>query len=216
MRLWTGPLAAQAPAKDVLVIAEPYDLQNIDPSANTEDLNTVINENVFETLFAFDKNWQPAPVLAAALPEISDGGKLITHQAAPGRTVSRRHEHDGGRRGRFAAPLDRRLAARQARRRGDHRHQGDRAGRDRDQAFEAVRAADPADDLPQLAGRVLPKAKAEDFKDKPITRIEDLIGTGPFRYVERKPDQYIRLGKFDAYKSPEAPASMLPASATRW
>src|SRR5438105_2867603 len=75
--LWIAPLAAQAPAKDVLVVAQPYDLQVIDPSANTEDLNTVINENVFETLWAFDKNWQPAPVLAAALPEFADGGKLI-------------------------------------------------------------------------------------------------------------------------------------------
>jgi peptide/nickel transport system substrate-binding protein len=205
--MWLAPALAQAPAKDVLVVAQPYDLQNIDPSANTEDLNTVINENVFETLFAFDKDWKPAPVLAAALPEFGDGGKLVTIKLRTGVPF-----HDGSTMTAddVVASLKRWVAV---------SPRGKLAGT----VITGIEATAP--DTVQLTlskpyapliplmtflnspAAVMPKAKAEAFKDKPITRIEDMVGTGPFKWVERKPDQYIRLGKFDAYKSPEGPAN---------
>ena len=205
--LWAAPLAAQAPAKDVLVVAQPYDLQVIDPSANTEDLNTVINENVFETLWAFDKNWQPAPVLAAGLPEFSDGGKLIT--------IKLRKDvpfHDGS-----VMTSDDVVVS--LRRWINVSPRGKLAGA----VITDIKATAPdtveiklskpfAPLIPLMTflnspASIIPKAKAEAFIDKPMTRIEDLIGTGPFRYLERRPDQYIRMVKFDAYKPPEGAAS---------
>ena len=37
-------------------------------------------------------------------------------------------------------------------------------------------------------------------------QIREFIGTGPFRFVEHRPDHYVRLARFDGYKArPEPP-----------
>ncbi|MEJ1975797.1 MAG: ABC transporter substrate-binding protein [Acetobacteraceae bacterium] len=54
---------------------------------------------------------------------------------------------------------------------------------------------------------ILPKARAEAAMAGPLTRIEDLVGTGPFRVAERRPDQYIQLSRFDRYVPSPLPPS---------
>ena len=48
----------------------------------------------------------------------------------------------------------------------------------------------------------------------PLTRIEDLVGTGPFKIAERRPDQYIRLARSTRYapRPCRPPATRAPAS----
>lgn len=46
--------------------------------AYTGDLVVIITQHVFETLYTFDKNWAVTPLLAAAPPEISETGTVLT------------------------------------------------------------------------------------------------------------------------------------------
>ena len=48
----------------------------------------------------------------------------------------------------------------------------------------------------------------------PITRIEDLVGTGPFRVAERRPDQYTLLDKAERYTPSPMPASAYAGTRT--
>ena len=41
----------------------------------------------------------------------------------------------------------------------------------------------------------------------PLTQIENLVGTGPFKIAERRPDQYVRLTRFDGYVPSPLPPS---------
>jgi len=49
------------------------------------------------------------------------------------------------------------------------------------------------------AGAIYPKEIAEKFP--PQTKITEYVGTGPFKLAEWKPDEYIRMVRFDDYKS---------------
>ena len=53
--------------------------------------------------------------------------------------------------------------------------------------------------VPNNFGAIYPKEIAEKFA--PEVKATEYIGTGPFRLAEWKPDQYIRMVRFDEYKS---------------
>src|SRR5262249_8704070 len=52
--------------------------------------------------------------------------------------------------------------------------------------------------VPGNFAAIYPKEVAEKFK--PQEKITEFIGTGPFKFAEWKPDQYIRFVRFDDYK----------------
>src|SRR3954453_21968865 len=68
---WT----ARAQAGSVLNIATTGDPGPLDPTPVTSDLLSEITELFYETLYIFGTDYSVSPLLAAALPEISDGGK---------------------------------------------------------------------------------------------------------------------------------------------
>jgi peptide/nickel transport system substrate-binding protein len=53
--------------------------------------------------------------------------------------------------------------------------------------------------VPNNFAAIYPKEVAEKFK--PQERVTEYVGTGPFRLEEWKPDQYLRMVRFDDYKS---------------
>ena len=53
--------------------------------------------------------------------------------------------------------------------------------------------------VPNNFGAIYPKEIAEKFP--PEVKVTEYVGTGPFRLAEWKPDQYIRMVRFDDYKS---------------
>ncbi len=201
-----GSRAADA-AGPGITIAEIFDPPGLDPTVNSVDLVSTITENVFETLYAFDAKWEPAPLLAAAPAQLSDGGKTVTIPLRTGVKF-----HDGSvmtsadvaaslrrwvklsSRGQLVAPV---LAS-------IDESAADRVVLHLSKPFPAL--------LPLLAFNsataiILPKAKAEAAMGGPLTKVEDLIGTGPFRLAERRPDQYTRLVRFDAYTPSPGPSS---------
>ncbi len=52
------------------------------------------------------------------------------------------------------------------------------------------------------AAAIMPKAQIDG-----AAPLKQFIGTGPYKLLEHKPDQYIRLTRFDGYSSPQGPAS---------
>ena len=52
--------------------------------------------------------------------------------------------------------------------------------------------------VPNNFGAIYPKEVAEKFQ--PQVKITEYIGTGPYKLAEWKPDQYIRMVRFDEYK----------------
>jgi len=59
--------------------------------------------------------------------------------------------------------------------------------------------------VPNNFAAIYPKEIAEKFP--PETKITEYIGTGPFKLAEWKPDQYIRMVRFDDYKPRSEKAS---------
>src|SRR4030095_13755528 len=53
--------------------------------------------------------------------------------------------------------------------------------------------------VPNNFGAIYPKEIAEKFE--PAVKDTEYIGTGPYKLAEWKPDQYIRMVRFDDYKS---------------
>ena len=66
---------ASAQTSSVLNIATSGDPGPLDPTPVTSDLLSEITQLFYETLYIFGPDYGIAPLLAAALPEISDDGK---------------------------------------------------------------------------------------------------------------------------------------------
>jgi len=211
LAVWTGlsacPAAAQTTPANTLVIAEPFEPQTLDPTTNTIDLITTITQNVFEPLYAFDRTWQPAPILAAGPAKISEDAKTVTIPLRQGvkfhngRTMSSADVVASLQRWQKLSP------------RGKLAAEATESIRAVDEQTVEIRLKQPFAPLLSLlsffnaAAAMMPKAEAEAAMDGPIRDIGKYIGTGPFRIVERRPDQFLRLERFDAYAGPEGAAS---------
>src|ERR1700761_454521 len=66
---------AHAQSAKVLNVATTGDPGPLDPTPVTSDLLSEITQLFYETLYIFAPDFSIAPLLASALPEISDGGK---------------------------------------------------------------------------------------------------------------------------------------------
>lgn len=211
LAVWTGlsayPAAAQTTPANTLVIAEPFEPQTLDPTTNTIDLITTITQNVFEPLYAFDRTWQPAPILAAGPAKISEDAKTVT---IPLRQGVKFHNGQTMSSADVVASLQRwqKLSPR-----GKLAAEATESIRAVDEQTVEIRLKQPFAPLLSLlsffnaAAAMMPKAEAEAAMDGPIRDIGKYIGTGPFRIVERRPDQFLRLERFDAYAGPEGAAS---------
>ena len=200
-------IAAPATAAGTLNIACIFDPPGLDPTVNAVDLVSTITENVFDTLYAYDAKWQTAPLLAAGPADLSDGGKTVAIPLRTGVTF-----HDG-------TPMTSEDVAASLRRWMKLSSRGqlvapvvtaiETPAPDR----VVLRLSTPYPALLALlafnsgTAIILPKARAEAAMNGPITRIEDLVGTGPFRVSERRPDQYILLDRSEHYTPSPSPAS---------
>jgi peptide/nickel transport system substrate-binding protein len=199
--------AAPDPASGPLNIAVIFDPPGLDPTVNAVDLVSTITENVFDTLYAYDANWQPAPLLAAGPAAIADGGRTVTiplRQGVPFSdgtmmssadvVASLRRWLKLSSRGQLVAPILDAIEAPAA-----------------DKVVFRLKSPYPA-----LMGLlafnsgtaiVMPKAKAEAAMDGPIARIEDIVGTGPYRIAERRPAQFILLDRSEHFVPSPMPPS---------
>jgi peptide/nickel transport system substrate-binding protein len=176
---------------NVATIGEP---PTLDPMVSTADLVGIVTQHIFETLYTFDKEWKPTPLLAESLPEISADGKTYTIKLRSGIKF-----HDGSDMTSedVVASLERwtKLASR---------------GKQASAFIDNIAATDPATVTITLKQPYAPLTSLLAFNnsaaiiipsEKQAEPMNEFIGTGPYMLKERKADQYIQLVRFDGYKS---------------
>ena len=191
------PIAARAQSPSVLNIATTGDPGPLDPTPVTSDMLSEITQLFFETLYIFGPDYGIAPLLAASLPDISDGGKRYTIKLRSGVPY-----HDGG-----TMTADDVVASLQRWGRLSPRGRTPWAFLDsisaKDAATVEIVLKQPYSPLvnllafPNGSPQIMPKriATAPD-------PLKEFVGTGPFRLIEYKPDTWVRVGKFPHYVSP--------------
>ena len=196
-----GPLAsAQAPRKGgvlhVGILGEPPAL---DAHWSTTALVETLTNHIYEGLYTLDQDNRPIPMLAEGMPTVSRDGLVYTFKLRQGVRF-----HNGKELGAedVAASLTRW---------GQQANQGK-------VLFKQVAELRPVDRytvelrltdrspivvlalaIPNNFAAVYPKEIAEKYP--PQQKVTEFIGTGPFRVAEWKPDQYLRMVRFDDYKS---------------
>jgi peptide/nickel transport system substrate-binding protein len=197
------PLGARAQAAaSSITIATVGDPGSLDPMPFTADLVSEIDQHIHETLYIFNPALEFFPLLASALPEISADGKQYTIGL---RTGVRFHDGTTMNAADVVASLQRwmRLSPR---------------GRLGGEYVDRVSASDPNTVLmtlkrpyaPMLALLAYPNGAAAIMPQRLATApdpLREFIGTGPYRLIEYKPDQYISLAKVPDYVSPPGPAA---------
>ena len=190
---------AQAPRAHatLAMVAEP---QTLDPMASTADLVGTIMQHVYETLYTFDAKWNVVPMLAEAAPKISADGKVYT--------IALRKDvqlHSGR-----ALTADDVVASLQ--RWVEQSPRGKALGKQ----LEHIQAKGPGTVeialktpyAPLLAQLALPSGMAAIMaKESIATPLATFVGTGPYKFKERRPDQYLLLERFDKYSARKEPAS---------
>lgn len=178
---------------NVATVGEP---PTLDPMASTADLVGIVSQHIFETLYTFDKEWKPTPLLAAGMPEISADGKTYTIKLRPGVKFHDGTDMDAED---VVASLDRwmKTASR---------------GKQTAATIAGVEAVDPLTVKISLSAPYAPLVSLLAFNnsaaivlpsEKQAEPMADFVGTGPYKLKERKADQYIQLERFDGYASPE-------------
>jgi peptide/nickel transport system substrate-binding protein len=200
-----GP-AATAPRKGgVLRVAMIGEAPSLDPHANTATITREIGGQIFETLYALDARFEPVPHLAEG-HEVLDGGKRYVIRLRKG---VRFHN------GKELTAVD---AVASLKRWGAISSTGKAVFKTVD-AVEAkgpttleIRLKEPSVILPTVLGAfgpfaaIYPKEVVDASGDGPL---KELIGTGPFRFVEHRPDRHVKLARFDGYTSRAEPPSGL-------
>ncbi len=188
---------AKGGAANLAMIGE---LQSLDPMATPTDLVGTVMQHVYEPLYTFDAQWNIQPMLAETLPAISADGK--TYAIALRAGVKFHNGRDMG--------ADDVVAS--LRRWMEVSARGKAVG----QEVADIRATGPlAVEIqlksvyaPLLAHLAMPSGMAGIMpKESIATPLTDIIGTGPYKFKERKPDQYTVLVRFDQYAARSEPAS---------
>lgn len=176
----------------------------MDPLLTTAVVTRDITRHVFETLVALNDSFEIEPMLAESY-EVSEDGKTVTFKLREGITFHNGEEmtvED------VVASMDRWKATSNLGKSyfGNAEFRGE--GEDtvilemEEKLFTALHMiADPG-----VAAVITPKSVIDGAGTEGL---KEFIGTGPYKYEEWKSDQYIRLSKFEDYKSVEREASGL-------
>ena len=200
-----GPAKAVARTGGVLRIGMIGEPPTLDAHATTAVITREIVINMFEGLFALDAKYQPAPLLAERA-DVLDGGKRYVFHLRPnvkfhnGKTLGAADVVASLKRwGAVASP-----------------------GKSVFKNVEAVEAKGPLDVEMRLkepssalltilaqvdsAAFIYPKEIVDATGEG---QLKGYVGTGPFKFVEHRPDRHIKLARFDGYASRSEPANGL-------
>ena len=182
----------------VLKIGNLGEPPSLDPHWGTQTITEVLTNHIFEGLYSLDASYRPVPMLAEALPVISRDGLTYTIKLRQGVKFHNGKEMTAddvlasltrwGKRSTYGKSLYAQIA--------DVRVVDKHAIEIKLKEKSAIVVISLA--IPNNFGAIYPKDIAEKFP--PDQRITEWVGTGPFKLAEWKPDQYIRMVRFDEYK----------------
>jgi peptide/nickel transport system substrate-binding protein len=186
----------------VALIGEP---PTLDAHATTAVITREIMINVYEGLFALDAKYQPAPLLAESA-EALDGGKRYVI-----RLRNNVKFHNG-------KPLTSADVVASLKRWGAVASPGKAVFKNvetvdaKDPLTVEIRLKEPSSALLTIlahvdsAASIYPKEVIDKAGEAPL---KEYVGTGPFKFVEHRPDRHIKLVRFDGYAARAEPASGL-------
>lgn len=181
--------ARKGGAANIAVVAEP---PGLDPMISTADLVGTIMQHVYEPLYTVDARWNLAPMLAEAMPAINEDGKVYTIALRKGVKLHNGRDLDADD---VVASLQRWLDI-------------SPRGKAVKQEVESLSAPDPATVRIALKAPYAPLVSqlaatsgmaAIMAKESLGPQVTEIIGTGPYRFKERRPDQFVVLVRFDGY-----------------
>ena len=198
MAVGAGMAEAQTPKKGgVLRIGNLGEPPSLDPHWGTQTITEVLANHIFEGLYALDEGYQPIPMLAES-HTVSRDGLVYTFKLRKGISFHNGKEMTAddvvsslvrwGKRSvygksLFAQVVDLKVVDKYT----VEMKLKEKSG------IVLVSLA-----VPNNMAAIYPKEIAEKFP--PDQRITEWVGTGPFKLAEWKPDQYIRMVRFDGYK----------------
>jgi peptide/nickel transport system substrate-binding protein len=180
------------------MIGEP---PSLDLHATTAVITQQITWHVYETLYTYDRNFEPIPMLAEG-HTVGDAGRRYTIKLRHGVKFHNGKEMTSAdvvpslnRWGRMATP-----------------------GKAVWKSVEAVEAKGPYEiviHLKEPSGSLLyglarPNSGAAIYPKEVVdaageTQLKEFIGTGPYRFVEHRPDRHIKLARFKDYSARSEP-----------
>jgi peptide/nickel transport system substrate-binding protein len=202
----SGQSPSAAPKKGgvlkVGMIGEP---PTLDQHVTTAVITREIGIGMFETLYALDAKYQPIPLLVEG-HEILDGGKRYVFKLRKGVKFHNGKEMTSAdvvaslrRWGALASP-------------GKATFKNVESVEAKGPSTVEMRLKDPSGSLLTVLAQVdnaaviYPKEVIEATGEG---QLKDFIGTGPFKFVEHKPDRHIKLVRFDGYSPRPEPADGL-------
>lgn len=196
------PIGAQAQAlsKSPLNLAMIGEPPSLDPMASTADLVTTIMQHVFEPLYTFDANAKIIPMLAESLPKVSADGKRYSITLRKGVQL-----HNG-------RELNAEDAVASLKRWMEMSPRGNSVSRELADlsvnGSHGIEITLKAPYAPLLSLMAMPSGMAAVMaKESIATPLKEFVGTGPYKFKERRPDQYVLLTRFDQYAArKEAPS----------
>jgi peptide/nickel transport system substrate-binding protein len=194
----------------VLKVATPGEPPTLDMPMSTATLTYEIMWHVNEGLFAYDRSWLPAPLLAES-HSVSDKGLQHTIALRKGVKFHSGKEMTSA----DVVPSLKRWA------------QLASVGKVLGRNIESIEAKDPYTvvlHLKQPSGSLLyglaephaaiyPKETLDAAGDKTL---KEFIGTGPFRFVEHRPDRHVKLARFKDYAARADAPSAFAGKRTAW
>jgi len=194
-------LSTQALAQGNVEVAIIGEADTLDPMMSTKDVVSIVTQHFVETLYTFDESWAVAPLLATALPVISDDGLTYEISLREGITF-----HDGSTMDSadVVASLTRWLEV-------STRGKGvaDKVASVTADGPNKITITMSEAYSPLLSLLAFSNSAAAIYPEEILGEdtLSKVIGTGPYQIIDHVPDQYLQLGRFDAYVSHEAPSS---------
>lgn len=203
----TGTAASAEPAAADLATELRFPLAQQVPTLDPHlalNTNVYVTFNIFEGLFAFDANFKPVPMLAESY-DLSEDGKTYTFHLRHGVKFHNGKEMKAED---VVASLNRWKSV-------TGRAQaslGDSEFTIKDDYTVELALSEPRNDILAQLSHVLNNAAImpkEVVEAAGPDGVKEYIGTGPFKFVEWKQDQYVHVAKFDDYQPVSAEPSGL-------
>ena len=194
-----GPVLAQtgASALNLAMVAEP---PTLDIQSTPADLVCIIMQHVYEPLYTFDAKSTLVPMLAESMPKISADGKTYAIALRKGVKLHSGRDLNADD---VVASLKRWMEV-SLRGKSVAAQVADIVAKDGLNVVITLKNA-YAPLLSQLA--MASGMAAIMAKESLAQPLREFVGTGPYRFKERKPDQYVLLTRFDGYAARKEAAS---------
>ena len=194
------PLSALAQSKSALNLAMIGEPPTLDIMSTPADLVCIIMQHVYEPLFTFDAKANLVPLLAESLPKVSADGKQYSISLRKGVMLHSGRELNADD---VVASLKRWMEV-SPRGKSVSKEVADLAVKGGN-GIEITLKNPYAPLLSQLA--MASGMAAIMAKESLAQPLKEFVGTGPYKFKERRPDQYVLLTKFDGYSARKEAAS---------